>query len=127
MSGERRIAYEEQEQEMLFSWADLQSRQGGAYESLALLYAIPNGGKRAIKTAVALKKTGVKAGVPDVFLPAMRGGYGGLYIEMKRSRGGRTSPAQEGYIAGLRGQGYCVAVCHGFVEAKEKILEYLRL
>lgn len=32
-----------------------------------------------------------EAGVPDIFLPAPRGGYAGLFIEMKRRKNGRVS------------------------------------
>ena len=41
------------------------------------------GGKRDAKTATILKRQGVKAGVPDLHLPVARGGYHGLYIELK--------------------------------------------
>lgn len=41
---------EEIEQEHVFLWASMEER---AYPELAMLYAIPNGGKRAIKTAIA--------------------------------------------------------------------------
>ena len=43
------------------------------------LSGITNGGKRDKATATALKRQGVKAGVPDVVLPAVRAGYHGLY------------------------------------------------
>ena len=33
-----------------------------------------------------LKRQGVKAGVPDIMLPAARAGYHGLYIELKGRR-----------------------------------------
>ena len=57
----------------------------GKYPELELMYAIPNGGKRHIHTAVVLKQTGVKSGVPDIFLPVRRGKHG-LFIEMKRKK-----------------------------------------
>ena len=41
------------------------------------LFAIPNGGKRSIKTAIDLKSEGVKRGVPDLFIPELF-----LFIEM---------------------------------------------
>ncbi len=44
---------------------------------------MPNGGKRDKATAAVLKRQGVKAGVPDIMLPAARAGYHGLYIELK--------------------------------------------
>ena len=67
---------------------------------LELLHAIPNGGKRDKVTAAKLKAEGVKAGIPDIFLPVPKAVllnpqpayrlepetryYCGLYIELKR-------------------------------------------
>lgn len=56
---------------MLFTWAMWQ--QEGRPE-LKLLYHVPNGGKRDKRTATALRRQGVKAGVPDLCLPVARGG-----------------------------------------------------
>ena len=116
------IPLEEIEQEHVFLWASMEER---AYPELAMLYAIPNGGKRAIKTAVALKKQGVKRGVPDMCLPVSRGGYHGLYIELKRQRGGTVSEAQKSWITALNTQGYKAIICHGAEEAIEQIRGYL--
>lgn len=116
------IPLEEIEQEHVFLWASMEER---AYPELAMLYAIPNGGKRAIKTAVALKKQGVKRGVPDMCLPVSRGGYHGLYIELKRQKGGTVSDEQREWIAALNTQGYKAIICHGAEEAIEQIRGYL--
>lgn len=112
---------EEIEQQHIFEWARLQSAY---YPELKLLYAIPNGGKRAIKTAVALKRQGVKAGVPDMCLPVSRGGFHGLYIELKRQKGGTVSEAQKAWIDSLNAQGYKAVVCHGADEAIAEIKDY---
>ena len=116
------IPLEEIEQEHVFLWASMEER---AYPELAMLYAIPNGGKRAIKTAVALKKQGVKRGVPDMCLPVARGGYHGLYVELKRQKGGTVSDEQREWIAALNSQGYKAIICHGAEEAIEQIRGYL--
>lgn len=79
------VPTEHEEQVMLFRWAQLQSSK---YPPFALMFAIPNGGKRNAKTAVDLKYEGVKSGVSDIFLPCACGGYHGLFVEMKRTRGG---------------------------------------
>ena len=69
---------EEQEQEALFEYAGLQPEP-----EWNLLLSIPNGGYRKLKTGIRLKKTGLKPGIPDMMLPVGRGGYLGLFIEMK--------------------------------------------
>ncbi len=116
-----RIDTESGAQEMLFTWAMWQ--QEGRPE-LKLLYHVPNGGKRDAKTGRALKRQGVKAGVPDLCLPVARGGYHGLYIELKAGKN-TTSPKQKEWINDLGQQGYYAAVCRGWEEAKETIENYL--
>ncbi len=116
------VPLEDAEQRIIFQWAAMET---AACPELGLLYAIPNGGKRAIKTAVALKKQGVKRGVPDMCLPVARGGYHGLYIELKRQKGGVVSETQKSWITALAGQGYKAVVCRGADEAIGTIKEYL--
>ena len=113
---------ESQEQQLLFEWAALSS---GRWPELALMYHIPNGGSRSKAEAGRFRAEGVKAGVPDICLPAARGGYHGLYIELKRVKGGRVSPAQQGWIAALRDQGYYACVCKGWDDAAHVIKKYL--
>jgi len=88
------------------------------------LHAIPNGGKRDIVTASKLKNEGVLRGIPDLFMPAMRGGFGGLYVEMK-IKGGRVSTDQKRIQAGLVAEGYMVANCWEAARAIETIQDYL--
>lgn len=116
-----RIDTESGAQEMLFTWAMWQ--QEGRPE-LKLLYHVPNGGKRDKRTATALRRQGVKAGVPDLCLPVARGGYHGLYIELKVGKN-KTTEKQDKWIAALRQQGYYVSVCYGWEEARETIENYL--
>jgi len=116
-------ATESQEQRALFQWATLRS---GRYPELALLHHIPNGGSRGKIEAARFKAEGVKAGVPDIFLPVPRGEHHGLYIELKRRHGSRISQAQAWWMEHLLGQGYCVAVCHGWGEAARVIEDYLQ-
>jgi hypothetical protein len=95
----------------------------------------PNGGKRETKTNAAgqtycpegirLKKMGTKAGFPDLTVFLARGGYFGLYIEMKRERGGTTSREQRQLIERLERQGYLCAVCHGTLEAVKVLKTYM--
>lgn len=94
-------------------------------EVAALLFAIPNGGARHIKTARELKAEGVRKGVPDLFLAYPHNGYSGLFIEMKKRYGGRVSPEQKAYIEALRGKGYKVEVCKGCDDAYQAMVLYL--
>lgn len=116
------VPTEENEQATLFCWAEWQK---STIPELELMYAIPNGGYRHLKTAVALKRTGTRAGVPDICLPVPRGGYHGMYIEMKRRKGGVISDQQHDWIQALTGQGYYCAVCRGWEVAKDEITKYL--
>lgn len=92
----------------------------------AMLFAIPNGGDRNILVAAKLKKEGVRRGVPDMFLALPRGGWHGLFIEMKRRRGGVVSREQREYIEALNAAGYRACVCRGCDEAFEAIRDYLK-
>ena len=111
------------EQSRLFQWARMQQ---GRWPELQLLYHIPNGGSRHRLEAVHLKQQGVRAGVPDLCLPVARDGCHGLYVEMKRTKGGRVSPEQMGWMEALKAEGYMVAVCQGWEMASDVIVNYLR-
>lgn len=116
------VPTEGEEQAVLFSWARMNLRK---YPELGLLFHIPNGGKRGKAEAARFKAEGVKPGVPDLFLPVARGKYHGLFIELKRKRGGRVSDEQDHWIMELQWQGYRAEVAHGWQEAAEIIKEYL--
>ena len=90
-----------------------------------LLFAVPNGGKRSRIQACILKGEGVRAGVPDLFLAVARGGYHGLFLELKTEKG-RISEAQLEMHARLAKQRYFVAVPRSVGEALEVIQQYLK-
>lgn len=123
MSTRMECPEEEVEQTCLFRWA---AYSLGAHPELRLLHAIPNGGKRSKSEAARMKAAGVKAGVPDMFLPVARGGSHGLYIELKRIKGGRVSAEQLAWMEELTREGYTCAVCHGWEEARKVIQTYLK-
>lgn len=110
------------EQEALFEWASIKT---AALPELALLFHIPNGEYRDKGTAAKLKRQGVKAGVPDLFLPVARGGYHGLFVELKRTNGGTVSNSQKQWIKELEKKGYAAGVCHGWLSASRVIEQYL--
>lgn len=98
----------------------------GRWPELGMLFAIPNGSERNVIVGRKLKAEGVKKGVPDLCLPVPRGGYHGLYIEMKRQKKSHTSPEQVQWIADLRAQGYRAVICLGAAAAWEVISDYMR-
>lgn len=116
---------EHAEQVSLMQWWSLQCRRFGIPEQL--LFAIPNGGQRNIITAKRMKDEGVRAGIPDLFLAVPRGKFHGLFVEMKKTRGGVVSDAQKACMQMLSNNGYCVTVCHGFMDAQEAVKGYLSL
>lgn len=75
--------------------------------------------------AKRFKAEGVRAGVPDLFLPVARGGYHGLFIEMKRpDHKNKPSKAQNEWQQFLTKQGYLSVVCYGYEEAIQTIQRY---
>jgi len=114
------IPTEHAEQCAVIKWFDLQFP--GLKGRLA---AIPNGGQRHIAVAAKLKAEGVRKGFPDMMLLKPMGGYFGLFVELKRVKGGRLSPEQEDWLIWLATQGFKTAVCKGADEARETIKAYL--
>ena len=111
------------EQERVVNWA---RRNEYRALSLALLHHIPNGGSRNKIEAARLKAQGVKAGVPDLFLPVPMNDTPGLYIEMKFGKN-TTSKQQEWWIEQLQKHGYAVHVCWGADEAIAIIAAYMEM
>jgi hypothetical protein len=114
---------EHDEQVALFAWAALHA---GRCPELALMFAIPNGGKRDPVTAVRLRDEGVKPGVPDVCLPVARQGWHGLFIELKYGRN-KTTDKQNEWLDRLMEQGYLAVVVWGWNEAVAVIEAYLEM
>ena len=113
---------EAEEQAIVFQWAHAESN---VHPELKVMFHIPNEGKRSIYTGKLLKSTGLKAGVPDIFLPVARGRYHGLFVEMKRKKGGSVSEAQKRWQEALSEQGFKAVICWGAGHAIETIMEYL--
>ncbi len=112
---------ESNEQITLFEWCEYNL---GKYPELKLLFHIPNGGYRSTATAGRMKAEGVKAGVPDLFLPVAKGGYHGLFIEMKA---GKNKPTmhQTKWLDHLSNQGYLTVVCYSWEDAAKVLTKYL--
>ena len=103
-------------------WANLEKCK---WPELEWLYHVPNGGSRNRAEAVRLKAQGVKPGVPDLCLPVAKGGYHGLYIELKRLKGGRLSQDQAKWLESLSRGGYLATICSGWEQAAQIIQSYL--
>ena len=123
---------EESAQIAIFQWASMNEVR---FPELRLLCHYPAGGSRNMLEAVKLKRMGVRKGYPDIFMPVARGGFHGLYIELKadslrpkttRGKGG-VSDEQAWWLAELRKQGFSTHVCWGFDEARKTIEEYVKM
>lgn len=97
----------------------------GRFPALGLLVHIPNEGRRTAANGARLKCEGMKAGYPDIALNYPRGGFGGMFIEMKRRGGGRKTPEQKTWIRQLNEAGNAAAFCYGMEEAWEFTHAYL--
>ena len=112
---------ESQHQKALFQWIRLKQNEDKRYSKI---FAVPNGGKRDIKTATNLKLEGVKAGVWDIFIPIPHKGFSGMFIEMKANNN-KLTKHQKAFRDGLE-ELYNFEVCYNWLEAKEVIESYLR-
>lgn len=118
---ERIMPTEDEEQTWLLSWAEINEYR---WPELGLLYHIPNEGKRTAASGARLRRMGLRRGVPDLCLPAARGRYHGLYIELK-AVGGRATAEQKEFIEALCEQGFFAVVCVGGEAAARMIVDYL--
>lgn len=100
-----------------------------------LVFHVPNGGSRGGKVvskngktfsleALEFKRMGVKKGIPDLIIAAMRGGYGGLYTELK-TEDGVVNEDQKKVMEHLRDEGYYVAICRSLEEFQAVVDAYL--
>ena len=112
------------EQAHLIQWAD--TVIADLHPNAGKLFAIPNGGHRNKHVALKLKEEGVRAGVLDLLFPEARGGYFGLWIEMK-VRPNKPTPEQLALIRQHLADGYYAAVCYTAEQAQTLLLWYLEL
>lgn len=104
--------------------------QSEAVADLEWFHAIPNGGTRGDDDTTRkirggnLKAEGVRAGVADTFLPVPRGGYHGLYIEMKKP-GGKPTEEQLAFRDFVWSKGYGWMCCDTFTKAIDALESYL--
>ena len=109
---------------MIFKWIQFNSAR---YRGLDLAYATASGLKMSIGALMKAHKAGIiKKGLPDIVIPVARGGYHGLYIELK-SKNGIVSPAQSEFIGKLMNEGYSSVIAWGYDEAIKMINDYFSL
>lgn len=124
MKKNSKIPTELQEQIAVFNWA---KSMIDMYPMLKYMNASLNGVRLTIGQANLAKKSGLVKGYPDIFLPFNNGVYNGLFIELKRIKGGVVSDEQKDFIGYLNNQGYLAVVCKGSQSAIEEIVNYLNL
>jgi len=89
-----------------------------------------NGGSRHFLEAANLKRSGVRRGVPDLFMPVVNDDYAGLFIELKPTivagkSNGRVTDEQFEVLSHLDSRGYKAQVCWGFEDASSTIKQYM--
>ena len=125
MSNKKAVPSEYDEQCLIFAWAKMHEKK---WPELCLLNASLNGVRlTTIGQATKAKKSGMKRGFPDIFLPVFKGGYSGLFIELKKTKGGSISKDQKWWIDALNNQKYKAVVCRGANEAINTIVDYLKV
>ncbi len=95
------------------------------YPDWGLIFAIPNGGFRNIIEASRLKKEGVRAGIPDLFLAVPNCGFSGLFLELKNGKKGKISKSQDYWLKTLSNKGYQIVIAYSLDEAIKAISDYL--
>lgn len=120
----KKNATESAEAKALVKWWALACKMYGVPEN-ALVH-IPNEGKRSVVMGAKLKAEGMRPGTPDYFLALPRPPLGGLWIELKRSKGGKLSDNQREMLAMLESQRYGIGICHGATQAIHAIQDYLK-
>jgi VRR-NUC domain len=114
------VPTEYQEQCDLIAWCDRHQDL-----RVCLIYSHLNGMRTGLGTAIKAKRSGARNGIPDLFLPVPSNGYHGLYIELKRLKGGVVSAEQKAWGKQLKLLGYQWVLCRGCNEAKLEIAGYL--
>jgi len=116
---------EANEQAAFFQYAEHIKELKWMHSSLNGAFLAGDKKQRAIQMN-KLKTQGMKKGVLDIFLPKLKGVYGGMYIEMKFGKNKMTDEQKE-FAADLSAEGYCMFTCYNAGEAIEAVKIYLKL
>lgn len=114
-----------EEQAAIFRWASMYDHE---FPELKLLNGSLNGVRLTIGQAKKAKRTGMKKGYPDIFLPVSRGLFHGLFIELKARNGSlpQKNDDQHWWLTQLSDQGYSCHACRGADAAISLIKTYLK-
>ena len=115
------IPKEKLEGQKLTAWA----RQN--YLIKKLFFKINNEGSKNSLDGWQNQLEGVLAGVSVYFLPLPKGKYHGLFLELKRTKGGKVSALQVEWVKLMRENGYAAGICYGADHAIEVIERYLKI
>ena len=114
---------ESQQQSIVIQWFRLNY-------SDYIIHSIPNGTHiKSFAGRMKAKAEGLTKGVSDLFVAVPRGGFGGMYIEMKDK--GKTeksmTPEQKAFIHYAQWVGYKAVCCCGADQAINAIEDYINL
>lgn len=112
----KKFPSEQQEQFVLAHWLRLKNIPH---------HHSPNGGYRNPIEAAKFKRLGTSPGFPDIFIPEPRKGHHGLFLELKRVKGGVLSESQAQWGELLIKNGYAWHEPRGAEEAINIITDYL--
>jgi hypothetical protein len=110
------VPTEHQEQVAVVQFCDAQNIR---------IFAIPNGSNKNPASAAKFQREGLRKGIPDLMVPIPKGGFMGLFLEMKRTKNAKPSKEQQEWIEFLNQMGYFAIVCYGADEAIAVIQRYL--
>lgn len=126
------VPSEHEECRWLIEWA--QTQRFGIWRLSDVLVHVPNGAfhgadrKAGAVVARKLREQGLQAGVFDYILPVpiLKLGCPGLWLEMKRTRGGVVSEEQKKFQGRMQHLGWQCEIAKGWVEASHYIRDYLK-
>lgn len=87
---------------------------------------IPNEGKRSYAMYNWLLSMGFRPGASDLFVPRMKGGFGGYWVELKQ-HGKKPTENQMTFLEDMRAEGYKAEWFDSWEAAQKSIEEYLAL
>lgn len=126
------VPSEHEECRWLIEWAATQRFNG--WKLSEILVHVPNGAfhgadrKAGAVVARKLREQGLLPGAFDYILPVpiLRLGCPGLWLEMKRTRGGIVSEEQKKFAARMVQLGWRCEIAKGWVEASSIIQDHLK-